>query len=908
MQTNIAPENKKHFKLIKEALNERRLAIFVGAGVSRATNPNYPSWAKVTETLKEGLPGCEETDPLKIAQLYALKFNNLILKETVKSCFPPKDIPSDIQESILDLKPHYIISTNWDCLFENFLNEKISYIYDVIASDRELIESRNDNKIIKMHGDFPHNNYVLTEDDYLNYSKNFPLIENYVKSIISTHTVVMIGYSFSDIDLKQIINWLQIHSTVQPPIFMVVNKKNEYAERYLQKFGIITIAQETDFNKYLRDFLNNLTLLDDFSQAPEKYIYNKIKKYEKYRTILQRDICGSLGNCEIWYDSQKRGILHFFEYESILEEENIQRAIFNKFIRTFNENDETTRQIIGILSKANITGIIISKNENGTYKFKSYADICEYKESRLLNFDFSTYKTNKNIDDFINDVLCLVEQGRIHEALEINKIFISHCEKTRNYIYLFIGFFNHSQLLSQLRHSSPKTRDLVKDEKIYSLDDLFISLPKDLQSEYREIYHFLTKQDLYKKHFEITNDVQEKERKIEIIENGGMAFSSDDGKFQTQLKNLIEFVLDNGICFERNSIYRKICQNYVKISFLQQYDKRTISLDKTELYACIKYYSSDELHKLFKDFRKPSKRKVFKLDCNLLEWLVDEALKNCISHFILDNKGEIYTYYDQYIANILFLLGQNKLTEELVDKIWSLINQLVEEASNTLAIFSAINTFIAIQWNLNQKVFKEKQFITLLENLLKKFIFKKMNGHEEWALSLNRLYNLYNCCHALQSKFTSNTIISQVIQNIDNLTQHDKICFIQNVLLELYQISDKKCQKEIRQYVSKQKFVKSEDFNSYLDIVNYHLHLTALDIEKSKNKICQMVKGMIQEYPEKVYYNSIQSTLSLSEYLQKKNPYFTDIYKIIQEKVNKLDKEFGHTRPLKAIKNNKRTF
>lgn len=61
-----------------------------------------------------------------------------------------------------------------------------------------------------------------------------------------------------------------------------------------------------------------------------------------------------------------------------------------------------------------------------------------------------------------------------------------------------------------------------------------------------------------------------------------------------------------------------------------------------------------------------------------------------------------------------------------------------------------------------------------------------------------------------------------------------------------------------------------------------------------------MVERMIQEYPEKIYYNSIQSTLSLSEYLQKKDSDFTDIYKMIQEKVNKLDKEFGHTRPFKA--------
>ena len=903
MKNSIAPENKEYFRLIKEALDQRRLAFFVGAGVSKATNPNYPSWAKVTESLKKGLPGCDETDPLKIAQLYALKFSDLKLKETVKSCFPSKDIPSDIQESILELKPHYVISTNWDRLFENFLNEKISYIFDVVACDSELIESKNDCKIIKMHGDFSHNNYVLTEDDYLNYSKKFPLIENYVKSIISTHTIVMMGYSFSDIDLKQIINWLQNHSKVQPPIYMLVNQKNEFAERYLQKFGIITIALEAEHKNYLKDFLKALSSIDDFSQKPEEYVYNKIKKYENYRTVLQSNIRDSLGNCEIWYDSHNSGILHFYDFKSILDEENIQRDIYKLFSANLNEKDETTRKIIEILSKANITGIIVAKNENGTYKNRSYADICEYKESPLLNFDFFPQKTGKTTYDFLDNILCLTEQGRTLEALEKNRQFISHCEKARNYFYLFIGFFNHNQLLSQLRYTSPQTRDLVKQEKIHSLDDLYISLPKDVQYNYREIYHFLTKQDLYKKHFEITNDVQEKERKVEIIENGGMAFSSENGKFQIQLKNLIEFVLDNGICFERNPIYRKICQNYVKISFLQQYEEPIISLNKIELYACIKYYNSDELHRLFKDFHKQSKRKKFKLDNTLLDWLVYQALKNCISNFIHDNRNSIYTRFDQYIANILFLLGLNKLSKEMVDRIWSLINQLVEEASNTLTIFSAINTFIAIQWNLNKKAFSEKQFITLLENLLKKFVFKKMNGHEEWALSLNRLYNLYNCCLALQSKFTSEAITSHVIRNIDDFSQRDKIKFIQNVLLELYAISDKKCQKVIKQYILKQKFIESNEFDSLLDIVNYQLHLAALDIEKNKDKVCQKVEKMIQKYPDKVYYNSIQSTLGLLEYLQKKDQCFSTLYKKVELKIKKLDEKFEHIRPLKRKKN-----
>ena len=38
-------------------------------------------------------------------------------------------------------------------------------------------------EIIKMHGDFEHDNFVLKEDDYLSYSENFKLIETYIKSL-----------------------------------------------------------------------------------------------------------------------------------------------------------------------------------------------------------------------------------------------------------------------------------------------------------------------------------------------------------------------------------------------------------------------------------------------------------------------------------------------------------------------------------------------------------------------------------------------------------------------------------------------------------------------------------------------------------------------------------------------------
>ena len=302
------------------------------------------------------------------------------------------------------------------------------------------------------------------------------------------------------------------------------------------------------------------------------------------------------------------------------------------------------------------------------------------------------------------------------------------------------------------------------------------------------------------------------------------------------------------------------------------------------MFVCIKYYKIDELMYLFNDFRKKENQKELVLSQPLLDWLVNVALKNCANHFI----GKSYSIFgdnlDCYIEKILFLLSLNRLSDELYEKIWDILNRLVNEAKNTFAIFTAINSFFAVQWNLYSKSFEEKQIITLLENLLNKFIRKKMNGHEETALSWNRIYNLYNCCKNLKSKFTSEIIIQNVIQAIGEYSEKEKMEFTQNVLLELYQISNNKCQNIIKQYIVKQKFKRPDDFGQFINVTNYYLDLIALNIKKNKKEICKWVEMLINKYPENMFYSSIRLTVDILEFL-KKDRIFVDVYEKLKSKV-----------------------
>ena len=105
---------------IKEASKQGRLVIFVGAGVSN--NSGVPTWGKLISEMKDGCGANNETDDLKIAQLYKDARGDKEYMDKVKEVIMHNKVaPNVIHESILKLKPCHIITTNYEIIrFINF--------------------------------------------------------------------------------------------------------------------------------------------------------------------------------------------------------------------------------------------------------------------------------------------------------------------------------------------------------------------------------------------------------------------------------------------------------------------------------------------------------------------------------------------------------------------------------------------------------------------------------------------------------------------------------------------------------------------------------------------------------------------------------------------------------------------
>lgn len=203
---------EKELQRILNASQNNALTFFVGAGVSALSGA--PTWKALIHAISDKLGRTRKDEyssdeNLQIPQMfyYSLGENKEEYYRFVKEqLYSASLLPNTIHREMLNLNPVSFITTNYDTLLED---AAVQYCqsFKVVSQDEDVPTIFGDRFILKLHGDFKHNNFVLKEEDYLNYSENFKLIETLVKSIFSTNTVVFIGYSLNDYNIKLILNW-----------------------------------------------------------------------------------------------------------------------------------------------------------------------------------------------------------------------------------------------------------------------------------------------------------------------------------------------------------------------------------------------------------------------------------------------------------------------------------------------------------------------------------------------------------------------------------------------------------------------------------------------------------------------------------------------------------------------------
>lgn len=273
-------------KNIRTAIDTNKLVIFAGAGIS--IDSGVPGWDILIEEMKSesDIPKNEQ-DYLRIAQMY---FNDRHQKEfidKVRLVLKHKKIKhNEIHEEIFQLNPEHILTTNFEDLLEQFIKKR-SLPFSVVTKDKEFPYALNTNLLVKVHGDLDDTNIILKEDDFIDFSLNHPLIEAFLKSVFASKVVLFVGYGFSDIDLKMIMQNVRniLGQDFQNAYLLSVEKDLNSSQReYLKNKGINVVnyydAINSDGTNYITNYLNGNNALT------ENYYKKGENLSEKGQTLL----------------------------------------------------------------------------------------------------------------------------------------------------------------------------------------------------------------------------------------------------------------------------------------------------------------------------------------------------------------------------------------------------------------------------------------------------------------------------------------------------------------------------------------------------------------------------------------------------------------------------------------------
>ncbi|MBR5649749.1 SIR2 family protein [Pseudobutyrivibrio sp.] len=694
---------------ILEASKANNLTFFVGAGVSKLSGA--PSWKELICTVSDKLDIDKKDvysydDFLKIPQMF---YNSVSNKNdyyrTIQACLNNKQLkPNCIHQEMMRLNPVSFVTTNYDTLLED-IALKYCQDYIPVSSNEDVPSISGSRFILKMHGDFKRNNFVLREDDYLNYSENFKLIETLLKSIFSTNTVVFIGYGLSDYNIRLILNWTKelLKDKFIKPIFLYTDDTDLSEEEilYHRNRGIRVVeyrkllGAKADYTKRYMAFFDSVNKLNSYDingkNKDESFecLYNFLKPLDKLKAIRYKDIAKKLHFNEVYID--KAGVIHQIEktalFDLFIEIDQMKQIEREKL----NDNIIHKYQIIkSVLEKAHIKGI--TKKDEKTINISYDED--NFGDSICLSLDYKamTKYVRKTYVDTGKNFKKAFYLYMLHYYDESLAIFLDVAKESYNKKDFLMHYFAMSNCISLKKIIKNSNRyfscydmslvdDIVPDDE--QIEFLFEKLPYKFRKDYSSLKDINSSILLYKYAYESVEVANKVNKVIETntLECGIPAFE----EASSGINEYIHFLQSNGIIGEGYVQYKTAIKNVLaalvhKYSVQMEEDlvlneyfgltNAEVIFDEIDFYCFIKNFNDKELIRLF------DKNEVKNITFNNMD-RIELLINNLLSYYedIEDSKIPYWSFINiqSEIKNVLAMTWYMDLSIVLVERICSFL-------------------------------------------------------------------------------------------------------------------------------------------------------------------------------------------------------------------------------------------
>lgn len=286
----------------------KRLCLFTGTGFSKALSSNKaPGWQELMEKIcelniknsafKKTLFPKGGKNPLQLdeaAQVIAIELlrNDTDLHEEISKLISSISPSGKYEETenFLQERSYRIVTTNYDKLAEEVAGKDCQSLSPGLPIPRR--SSRV--KAFHVHGsiDVP-SRMVVTADDYFNFMSSDSYFSRKLSTVLHENTVVILGYSLGDTNLKAILNdyrgFVRSH-TVGYSIFLVSRDPvdQRVSDYYSSCYGIRVIDQteiEGFFKKVNASIPEAEKCLEKSIKDIDKVVHQKHQFTEKFLKI-----------------------------------------------------------------------------------------------------------------------------------------------------------------------------------------------------------------------------------------------------------------------------------------------------------------------------------------------------------------------------------------------------------------------------------------------------------------------------------------------------------------------------------------------------------------------------------------------------------------------------------------------
>ena len=880
------------YKRIIDASQTKSLTFFVGAGVSKLSNA--PKWSELIDAFCHSLGKptkkyYSNDEYLSIPQMYYYSVNKDedVYYAFINDCFGNKELyPNKVHKMLLEFEPTSFITTNFDDLLESAAAE-CCQTFKVIARDDEIPLTNGDRFILKLHGDLKHKNIVLKEEDYLNYSETFKLVETFLKSIFSTSTVVFIGYGLNDYNIKLILNWTKtlLKEHFNKPIFIYTDTEelDDNDLKYHESKGLHVIdyhkcvnhesPKDMDYIDRYATVLREIMQSSIFSLSGKtdieafEMLYSLISPLDKMKSLRVQDVRAKLHSKVIIENS---GVINTSVGENILlsyylnvlkmsneEREKLSKDIINKF--------ET---ITRVFLKAQIFWIVAADHKQ--YKINYDSRDVSFADEVCINFDYSGMieyinKETSSLWDNYRKAYYLAKLNRHKESYDLFTSTAKLAYKEKDYLLYLLAQANRNILFLSMKsingnliyHNYYKI-DEIEDGQANSdkIEQIFDTLPIEFKSQYSCFKNISSFNLLYENSYYSSVDGVKLQDAIEsnVFE---MGITSAD-KVISRINNNLHFFIGNGLYMEEFVEFKNTIRNLMSLLIYKYSTQKKkvfeesifgssrdneIYLDKIDFFCLLEYFDAKKINKLLN-----------KHDLKTIEFRdmesIEQSVRNCLIYYktIVKSKNIVEVLACQNkIKNCLNLLRYIDISQELVDFVCDFIFKYD---------FRDIDISDKILF-LDSQLAKRKKYSAntarIIENKLIYYLDKHISSiekTEEFKMFSSRTgINYPNLILYIQedsSKFRSKRLALRVSKILSkNYTQ-----FKDALKWKYYESLSEQQKKAVVNFI-KNEIKNNFDYDSFLFLVNYNIKIPSYIIKALKSYLDKKIESAKKGSPIK---------------------------------------------------------